>query len=649
MLETSRAQAGTRDRVHGRPRAGKIVAASLGWSEAHATARIEFARQLLERLPALADAMASGVLEEHKAWLFTSTLAELDTTQARAVVEQVLPDAPRLAYSVLRARIEKAAEDTDPAWAEARRAAAIARRRVTFRVAPSGAADLCGLDLPEEPAQDAHDRIVALARVVARRLRSAGLDAPVGPIQSEVMLTLTGPAGAGMWDRDVIDHVLERFHGPTIDDDDLDDDGPHDGDGDGEGPDDRPDDDGPDDGPADDGSGDSVPDDREQTGSPRDGDGSQRPEDALDPHLGPCDSGSQDFGPGSDSSARSTKGAANEEPWRVAFVPRVALRVGLRTALGLDRCAGTLPQRGVVTNSVAVSMAWNRARSGFRLLLYDPDGHLEYALTVRPPRRGEPPPHAQQRRHHVVELTAHTHELDELAAAVGDPQLALDGDPPPGGFLIRGDALGLLHNAARALAGARARPPEEHPAHTDAEAGKRFPSAALRTWVQARDQTCRSPGCAADATTCDLDHTLPVTEGGVTRADELGACCRRDHTFKHDPVTGWSVTQTRAGRFEWTSPTGRTHVKEPERHQPGLDPVPRSEDDHTELPALTLDPVPPPSHPPGSPRRNNHGYLTRAALETAARLRERARHRARESDPDTEPNPDDRFPEEPPF
>src|SRR3954453_23689921 len=228
MLETSRAQAGTRDRVTSRRRPGKIIAASLGWSEAHATRQLELARQLLERLPALGGAMATGVLEEHKAWLFTSTLAELDTTQARAVVDQVLPDAPRLAFGVLRERIEKAAEDTDPAWAEARRAAAIARRRVSFRVAPSGAADLCGLDLPEEPAQDAHDRIVALARVVARELRAAGLDAPLGPIQSEVMLTLTGPAGAGMWDRDVIDHVLDRFHGPTTHDDDPDDEGPDD-------------------------------------------------------------------------------------------------------------------------------------------------------------------------------------------------------------------------------------------------------------------------------------------------------------------------------------------------------------------------------------------------------------------------------------
>ena len=220
MLETSRAQPGTRERVHGRRRAGKIVAASLGWSESYAARRLEFARQILERLPALGDAMATGVLEEYKAGIFTGTLAELDTTQARTVVERVLPAAPQLAFTPLRERIEAEAKAVDPAWAEARRAAAIAQSRVTFRTAPSGAAELCGLDLPEEPAQDAHDRILALAQHVARRLRSAGMNAPIGPIRSEVMLTLTGPTGAGMWDRDVIDHVVDRFAGPSNDDPD---------------------------------------------------------------------------------------------------------------------------------------------------------------------------------------------------------------------------------------------------------------------------------------------------------------------------------------------------------------------------------------------------------------------------------------------
>ena len=729
ILETSRAQPDTRDRVTDRRRPGKIIAATLGWSDGYATSRLEFAHHILERLPALGAAMAAGVLEEHKAWIFTSTLADLDTTQARTVVDQVLPAAPTLAFQTLRLRIEKAAQAVDPDWAAARRAAAIARRRVAFRVAPSGAAELCGLDLPEEPAQDAHDRIVALARHIARRLRRAGLDAPTGPIQSEVMLTLTGPAGAGMWDTDVIDHVVSRFGGPT-DDDGPDDEGPHDGPDDG-GPDDGPDDggggtenvgpEGPDGPPGDGGAGDGPLDTGqadEGTASDADGEpGGDGPNEKGPANNGPTDGIAPPNGsPGNDGSdagapiadspddvgQHAAPGRATEDgredatlgdaseglpdgepggcpdrhddasgsgrigvpdgaakaPWRVAFVPRVALRVGLATVLGLDRRPGQLPARGPVTTAVAVSMAWARTASTFRLLLYRPDGHLEHALTLRPPRTGPPAPFAAQRRHHIVELTAYSHELDALAAALpgGQTTLAIPDPPgvlrvPPGATLVPGDALGLLDRAARAPAAARARPIAEHPAHSTAEEANRFPSAALRAWVQARDQTCRSPGCAADAATCDVDHTCAVTDGGVTRADELGPFCRRDHTFKHDPDTGWTVRQTHPGRFVWTAPTGRVHTKEPEPYDPLPDPVPRTDRDEPPLSATCLGEPPTPA--PGSPRRNRHGFLTRAAQDTAERLRERARNRrgTPEPTPDTETDQtaEDRFPEEPPF
>ena len=225
--EASRASAGTTERVSDRPRAGKIPAASLGWSEQLGAARIEFARQILVRLPALGEAMQEGWLEEPKAEIFVSTVAELDDAQARRVVDLLLGRAPGWSYRQLRDRVESTAKAVDPGWAEARKAAAIARRRLVFRPAPSGSADLSGLDLPPESAQDAYDRIVALADVVHDRLRSLGRDAPQGPIQTEVLLTLTGPDGAGLWDEDVIELVLSRFTGEAPD-------GPDDG-----GPDDR--------------------------------------------------------------------------------------------------------------------------------------------------------------------------------------------------------------------------------------------------------------------------------------------------------------------------------------------------------------------------------------------------------------------------
>ena len=606
VLETSRAQAGTSVRVLDRPRSGKVVAASLGWSEGYADYRIEFARQILERLPALGEAMAAGVLEERKALIFTTTLADLDEAQARVVVERLLAQAPGLAFGRLRTRVEQTAQAVDPGWAAARRAAAIARRRVGFRVAPSGAAELCGWDQPEEAAQDAHDRIVALGRAVAHRLRALGLSAPRGPIESEVMLTLTGPAGAGLWDGDVVEHVVARFAGPDGDPGDPSDPGPDGG----------PDGGGPDGG----GPQDARPDDDDESDAPE-------RSDLDDPEEAPAEE------------------APTHAEAAVPFVARVALRIGLLTVLGLDRRPGEIPGRGVVPSAVARAMAWARTDGPWRLLLHDPDGHLEHVLLMRPPHRG-PPAIFGRRRHHVVEVTASTVQLDTLHAALTAAHFCRGTGPqvPPApaavGCAVAAvgvDVLGVLDRAARALHRARTQPAEDHPAFSTADAARRFPGAALRAWVQARDRTCRAPGCAADAVTCDLDHTLGWKNGGRTVAGDLGAFCRRDHVFKHDPATGWAVTQTRPGHFTWTAPTGRVHRIVPECYDPLPEPLAPADGSGASFPSELLDP-PPPEPPPGSPRRNRHGLLTHAATTTSARLHRRARG---EPEAVEKPGPDD--------
>ena len=68
--------------------------------------------------------------------------------------------------------------------------------------------------------------------------------------------------------------------------------------------------------------------------------------------------------------------------------------------------------------STARSMAWARTETAWRVHLYDEHGALQYLLSVRPPAHG-PPAIDGRRRRHVVELTAHTRELDDLAAGIG--------------------------------------------------------------------------------------------------------------------------------------------------------------------------------------------------------------------------------------
>jgi len=79
--------------------------------------------------------------------------------------------------------------------------------------------------------------------------------------------------------------------------------------------------------------------------------------------------------------------------------------------------------------------------------------------------------------------------------------------------------------------------------------------AALRTYLEARDGTCRFPGCTRVAARCDVDHTVAWADGGRTTADNLAHLCRHHHVLKHE--TRWRTRQEPDGTLVWTSPTGR--------------------------------------------------------------------------------------------
>ncbi len=277
LLEACRSRAGTTRRVLGDSRAGLIAAAALAWSPAMAAARLEFARQVIERLPALGEGMREGWLEESKAEALVSVVRELDDAQARRVVEKLLGRAARLTHAELRRAAEKEAAAVDPGWAEARRAAAVARARVIARCAPSGAAELSGLDLPEDLALEAHAHVVALADAVRAAVRARGGDVGQGFTEAHVYLALLRPHLLGADDATVIATLTEELLNPPTptDDDSPDDDGPTDDGPTDDGPtDDGPTDDGPtDDGPTDDGPTDDGPTDGGPDDDGPDGDG----------------------------------------------------------------------------------------------------------------------------------------------------------------------------------------------------------------------------------------------------------------------------------------------------------------------------------------------------------------------------------------
>jgi hypothetical protein len=89
------------------------------------------------------------------------------------------------------------------------------------------------------------------------------------------------------------------------------------------------------------------------------------------------------------------------------------------------------------------------------------------------------------------------------------------------------------------------------------------PSDRLRHLVQVRDGACTFPPCSRHARQSDFEHAVPYDKGGRTCACNAGARSRACHRVKQSK--GWSVTQSRPGWHQWTTPSGRIYVQEPKR------------------------------------------------------------------------------------
>jgi hypothetical protein len=99
--------------------------------------------------------------------------------------------------------------------------------------------------------------------------------------------------------------------------------------------------------------------------------------------------------------------------------------------------------------------------------------------------------------------------------------------------------------------------------HTAAEDRYR-PSRKLTHRVKARNTTCTAPGCGRRAATCDLDHTDPHHDGGLTCECNLAPLCRHHHRCKQ--AEGWRLEQPEPGVLVWHTPAGRTYTTTPTQH-----------------------------------------------------------------------------------
>ena len=62
----------------------------------------------------------------------------------------------------------------------------------------------------------------------------------------------------------------------------------------------------------------------------------------------------------------------------------------------------------------------------------------------------------------------------------------------------------------------------------------RRPNATETAFIQARDRTCRAPGCNRRAIRCDIDHRQPHAEHGASHRGNCFDLCKRHHVLKHE-------------------------------------------------------------------------------------------------------------------
>ncbi|WP_433783322.1 DUF222 domain-containing protein [Actinomycetospora sp. CA-101289] len=518
-----RAQADRLDRRSGLDEfSGDEVATVLGWSRTMAGRKLDLADDLQRRLTEVGDALYAGRLDEAKARTFCDWTRDLADDHAHHVCEVVLPEAPELPVGALIERIEEVAKALDPEWAERRRRRAEARARVVLSPNPSGTANLSFADAPAPEAIASHARVEALAAAV----RHLGVLTPIGPLRAQVGMRLLDGSTAGMDDRAIALLLAAEYHAAGSPDEPEADEGPDEDPG---GPDDGPDDDGPDDGTDDD---------------------------------GPVDSGVRaDDDPGETTPQCRPDVLDLPEPLDhrpgALRVGTVEVRLRLTTALGLDRHPGTVPGYGTVLAGDALTMIMRRLDGEWRIVLTDPQGHLQHVLLAR--RRPAGPRHRSRRpgrgcERAIVELRVPT----TLLAALTPED--------------HGDWAPLLAELQQRLVELRLAPGHVRPPDADAgpdDRARRRARAELDRWIRVRDRHCVAPSCRRPANRADLDHTLAHALGGPTSHWNLGAWCRHHHRAKHH--AGWRVRQPSPGRFTIRTRAGVTTTTAPRRV---LEPLP---------------------------------------------------------------------------
>jgi hypothetical protein len=500
-----------------RHRDGEFAAEELGFemncSHYAAGQRMEHADDLARRLPCTFAGMANGTIDGYRAKIireFTQFLSDEQAAEADAILAAA---APGMAPAELKKKAARLEMKLDPDGVRQRKEeAARKHRRVEARREASGNASLSGRELGVDEALTAKNSVWAEAAALC----NAGLG--VSLREARTIVYLDRLRGLDPWDR-----LAPPYDSPADDGyDNPGDDGEH-----------RSDEPGDSDGPADADDSDNADDHDE---GPNDGDDTDHfPDDGYDEDEDEDDEdGDEDDGRSGGPGGPGSSGPPDKPGSPAGKAPLPALTtitISAGTLLGWSDAPAEVAGFGLLDPGSArdlIAAASHHPRSRWCVTVLGEDGAAiahgcsagQHAWTPANPGDG------------TARAGPDDHQRAQLAALLRQLKMI----PAP---IAKGEC--------------------DHRHRED----RYRPSRKLQHLVRARTTTCPAPGCNAQATHNELDHTVPYP-AGITDECDLSPPCSRHHHAKHAP--GWKLEQPEPGLMRWTLPSGRTHTTSPTKY-----------------------------------------------------------------------------------
>jgi Domain of unknown function (DUF222)/HNH endonuclease len=164
--------------------AAEEIGAALCFTRRAADMHLGLALDLVDRLPAVGEALRQGRIDLARARVICEGTCHLEEAEARRVADVVLEQAPRLTTGQLGARIRRLAMSVQPEMAVRRYEAAVEERRVMCLPNADGTADLVACNLPAEQAA----ACMRALNTAAHEAKRAGDPRSIDQLRTDILL-----------------------------------------------------------------------------------------------------------------------------------------------------------------------------------------------------------------------------------------------------------------------------------------------------------------------------------------------------------------------------------------------------------------------------------------------------------------------------